>query len=166
MGRDMAGSRHVRERGFGSPTSGYSLIWTPGIWRGRRLQWSFAVLAAFSAASISVPAGQASAPGVWIAPQRNPIDNTSRPPAEFTAKQLRALNEERQRALVSDTARLLTLARELNGEVGAVSPDSLTAAQLRKVNEIEKLARSVKEKMSYAITGGPEIQLLLTPPVR
>lgn len=123
-------------------------------------------MAAFSAASISASAGQTSASGVWIAPQRNPIDNTSMPTAELTAKQLRALNEERQRALVTDTARLLALAKELNGEVGGDPPDSLTAAQLRKVAEIEKLARSVKDKMSYAITGGPDIQIPFTPRVR
>ncbi len=88
------------------------------------------------------------------------------PTAELTAKQLRALNEERQRALVSDTARLLALAKELNGEVGGDPPDSLTAAQLRKVAEIEKLARSVKDKMSYAISSGPEIQIPVAPRVR
>ncbi len=156
----------MREQGHGSPTSELSLIWTRGTWRGRRLLWSVAVLVTFCAASTSAPAGQTSAPGVWIAPQRNPVGNSPEPDAELTSKRLRALNEERQRTLVSDTLRLLALAQELNGEVGADSPDSLTAAQLRKLSEIEKLARSVKEKMSYAITGGPEIQIPLTPLVR
>lgn len=156
----------MREWGHGSPTSGLALIWTLGIWRGRRLLWSVAVLAAFAAASTSASAGQTSAPGVWIAPQRNPVGNSPEPDAELTAKRLRALNEERQRTLVSDTVRLLALAQELNGEIGADSPNSLTAAQLRKVAEIEKLARSVKEKMSYSVTGGPEIQMPLTPRMR
>jgi hypothetical protein len=69
------------------------------------------------------------------------------------ARQLRAYNAERQKSLVPDTNKLLKLARELDEEVSRTKPDSLTAAELRKVGEIEKLARSVKEKMSFAGRG-------------
>jgi hypothetical protein len=65
-------------------------------------------------------------------------------------KRLRALNAERQKSLVSDTNKLLKLAQELEAEIGSENPGSLNPAQLHKIAEIEKLARSVKEKMSIA----------------
>jgi hypothetical protein len=70
-------------------------------------------------------------------------------------KRLRALNAERQKFMVSDTGKLLKLASELNAEISRANPDSLTPAQLRKVAEIEKLAHSVKEKMSTSVRGMP-----------
>jgi hypothetical protein len=72
-------------------------------------------------------------------------------------KRLRALNAERQKSMVSDADKLLKLARELNAEVGA-DPSSLTANDLRKAGEIERLARSVKEKMSFSVGSAPVFQ--------
>lgn len=74
-------------------------------------------------------------------------------------KRLRALNEDRQKHLVSDAAKLLKLATELNAEVSSGNSDALTPSELRKVAEIEKLARSVKDKMSFTMgdmPGAPE----------
>ncbi|MGA3370585.1 MAG: hypothetical protein ABSC48_02370 [Terracidiphilus sp.] len=82
------------------------------------------------------------------------------------ARQLRAFNAERQKSMVSDTNKLLKLARELDEEVNSTKPDSLTAAQLRKVAEIEKLARSVKEKMSASARGVPTFPGSLSPQFR
>lgn len=70
-------------------------------------------------------------------------------------KRIRMLNVERQKALISDTEKLLKLARELNNEVTRSDSTSLSDAQLRKVAEIGKLAHSVKEKMSYSVGGFP-----------
>jgi hypothetical protein len=70
-------------------------------------------------------------------------------------KRIRMLNAERQKALISDTEKLLKLARELNDEVTGSDSTSLSDAQLRKVAEIGKLAHSVKEKMSYSVGGFP-----------
>jgi hypothetical protein len=56
-------------------------------------------------------------------------------------------NDERQRRLVSDTQRLLVLANQLKAEVAASGAESMTPEMLRQVDEIEKLARSVKDKM-------------------
>jgi hypothetical protein len=71
-------------------------------------------------------------------------------PAE-SERRLRALNILRQKALVSDTKKLLQLANELNAEIGGADSESLTADQLRKLAAIEKLAHSVKEKMSTSV---------------
>jgi hypothetical protein len=70
-------------------------------------------------------------------------------------RQLRLLNADRQKSLVADTNKLLKLARELNSEVGEATAGAPTPAQLRKVAEIEKLARNVKEKMSTSVRGIP-----------
>jgi hypothetical protein len=71
---------------------------------------------------------------------------------------LRALNADRQKSMVSDTNKLLRLANELNAEIARTNPNVLTEAQLRKLAEIEKLARSVKDKMSTSVRGTPAFQ--------
>ena len=77
-------------------------------------------------------------------------------------KRMRMLNAERQKALISDTEKLLKLAKELNDEVTESDSASMSDAQLRKVAEIGKLAHSVKEKMSYSVGGFPGINTPLT----
>lgn len=72
-----------------------------------------------------------------------------------TARRMRALNAERQKSMVSDTDRLLKLAQELNSEINNSNPQALTPVELRKIGEIEKLARNVKQKMSISFAGGP-----------
>jgi hypothetical protein len=62
-----------------------------------------------------------------------------------------ALNIERQKELVSDTNKLLKLARELNDEVAANNTAALTQDQLHKIALIEKLARGVKQKMADGV---------------
>jgi hypothetical protein len=70
-------------------------------------------------------------------------------------RQLSALNAERQKALISDTEKLLKLAQELKNEIGSGKSDSYTPEQLRKLASIEKLAHSVKQKMSLTLGPGP-----------
>jgi hypothetical protein len=73
-------------------------------------------------------------------------------------KRIQALNAERQKELVSDTQKLLQLARELNAAVSDANAAAMTDAQLRKVAEIAKLARSVKEKMKFSAGGYPNLK--------
>jgi hypothetical protein len=70
-------------------------------------------------------------------------------------KLTRSLNAARQKALVADTEKLLRLAQELNQEIAVSESSTLSDAQMRKVNEIGKLAKSVKEKMSYSVGAYP-----------
>jgi hypothetical protein len=74
------------------------------------------------------------------------------------ASRLRTANALRQMSLVADTNKLLRLVHELDAEIGKSSPDSLNADQLRKLAEIEKLAHSVKEKMSTPVRRAEEYQ--------
>ena len=76
-------------------------------------------------------------------------------------KRIQMLNADRQRALVSDAQKLLKLAKELNEEVAQSETGTMTGGQLHKVEEIGKLAKSVKEKMSYGVGGFPSA----TPPL-
>jgi len=69
----------------------------------------------------------------------------------MTERRLRALNMERQKEMVSDTNKLLRLARELNEEVAGQKSEALTLNQLHKVAEIEKLARNVRDRMTSAV---------------
>ncbi|MDP9052635.1 MAG: hypothetical protein M3O31_18230 [Acidobacteriota bacterium] len=56
-------------------------------------------------------------------------------------------NIDRQKQLVLDTQKLLALAAELKEEVDKSNKDTLSLDVVRKAEEIEKLAHSVKEKM-------------------
>jgi len=77
-------------------------------------------------------------------------------------KRIQMLNAERQKALVSDADRLFKLAKELNDEVAEQDDAALSSEQLRKVEEIGKLAKSVKSKMSFSVGGYPTLNPPLT----
>lgn len=56
-------------------------------------------------------------------------------------------NTERQEKIVADTARLLDLAKELNDAVSHSTKNTLSIAVVKKAEEIEKLAKTIKDKM-------------------
>jgi hypothetical protein len=58
-----------------------------------------------------------------------------------------AQNIDRQKHLENDTKRLLVLANDLKTEIASSGTETMTPEMLRKMDEIEKLARSVKDKM-------------------
>jgi hypothetical protein len=82
-------------------------------------------------------------------------DDIPQGPSFQDEKLLRTLNANRQKSLVSDANKLLRLATELNAEIARTNPDALTPDQLRKMAEIEKLARNVREKMSTSVRTTP-----------
>ena len=55
--------------------------------------------------------------------------------------------EARQAQLVADTQRLYQLTQELKAEVAKSNKDTLSLSVIKKADEVEKLARSVKERM-------------------
>jgi len=57
---------------------------------------------------------------------------------------------DRQVALRRDTEKLLSLAAELKLNVDKTNPNILSMEVIRKAQEIEKLAKSVKDKMKEA----------------
>ncbi len=62
-----------------------------------------------------------------------------------------AANQERKKQLTDDSARLLKLANDLKAEVDKTSKDTLSLSVIRKADEIERLAHSVKEKMKLTV---------------
>ena len=72
------------------------------------------------------------------------------------------LNADRQKSLVSDAEKLLKLAKELNNEVNQNDTGAMSGEQLHKVEEIGKLAKNVKDKMSYSVGGLPGVSAPLT----
>ena len=55
--------------------------------------------------------------------------------------------EARQAQLLADTNRLYELAQELQAEVAKSNKNTLSLAVVKKAAEVEKLARSLKERM-------------------
>lgn len=74
-----------------------------------------------------------------------PPDLTPSPKLEEDQAKMR--NLERQKQLVLDTQKLLALANQLKADVDKSSKDTMSLDVIRKADEIEKLAHSVKEKM-------------------
>ena len=67
--------------------------------------------------------------------------------AKIAIEQEKARNDDRQKRLVADTDKLLLLATELKADVDKTDRNTLSIDVVKKADEIEKLAHSVKEKM-------------------
>lgn len=86
--------------------------------------------------------------------------NTNNPLSE--EKRTKALNADRHKSMVSDTERLLKLARQLDAEIASNPTGELTPEELQKLAAIERLAHNVKTKMAQSFGAGPEFRM---PPV-
>jgi hypothetical protein len=72
----------------------------------------------------------------------------SDPTAPHRAEQQAKLqNVDRQKRLVADTDKLLSLATDLKQQVDKTTKDTMSVDVIKKAEEIEKLAHSVKERM-------------------
>src|ERR1700734_4185430 len=85
--------------------------------------------------------GPLSTPGHTTVPTGRPADPLE---SMMAARTKLAQNIDRQKHLENDTKRLLVLANELKTEIASSGTESMTPEMLRKMDEIEKLARSVK----------------------
>jgi hypothetical protein len=72
------------------------------------------------------------------------------PNPQMEESQAKMRNSERQKQLVADTQKLLALANELKSDVDKSTKDQLSLDVIRKAEEIEKLAHSVRDKMKNA----------------
>ena len=66
---------------------------------------------------------------------------------KMAEQQARNRNTDRQKHLVDDTEKLFNLANELKQQVGKTDKNTLSVDVIKKADEIEKLAHSVKERM-------------------
>ncbi len=119
------------------------------------------LIAGLAAQAISLPPATASlqdsspAPlGTGAPPQSREAPGSlhGAPPADPQAQRIsesmaQRRNADRQKMLEADTEKLLLLAQQLKVEVDKSNKDMLSIDVVRRAEQIEKLARSVKEKM-------------------
>jgi hypothetical protein len=94
-------------------------------------------------------------------PPINPLANRTADPNRILVdsmkhqdleKRFRELNQLRQKEMTADTAKLLALATELNTKTEKSVNDKLTMEAVRQVEQIEKLAHSVRDKMKATVS--------------
>lgn len=90
-------------------------------------------------------------PTSTAAPPSGVFGNTNAPPdpeqSHMLHKMVKERNMIRQQTIVDDTERLLALAKQLKDAVDKSNKDQLSLSVVNTAAEIEKLAKTVKEKM-------------------
>jgi hypothetical protein len=102
-----------------------------------------------SVPSFSQNSGQAPAqiPGLSSSPSLPPDERDNPERAKLERELAKKVNRERQAQLQRDTDNLLKLATQLKQYVDKSNENTLSLDVVKKAEEIEKLAHSVKEKM-------------------
>ena len=128
------------------------------------MRYSFRMLFLLAIVFLSADAGSQSKSNPPQAPSPPPAETFSAPPdpqfrrprpsqeedrfrIEQERRMARERNKERQVALKKDTDKLLELATQLKEYVDKTNEDVLSLEVIKKAEEIEKLSKSVKEKM-------------------
>jgi TolA-binding protein len=111
-------------------------------------KWLACLVLVLMALSFSSPVA---AQNSRIPPSQLPENQAPSPEDEARSKlekeMAKKANQERQAALRKDTDRLLKLATELKEYVDKTNENMLSMDVVKKAEEIEKLAHSVKDKM-------------------
>jgi hypothetical protein len=110
-----------------------------------RLTLVGAVLSAMAAGNVSGGQLQQSQRFPGQTHQPTDLDPTTDP--HRLEQQEEARSTERQKRLVADTDKLLALATDLKQQVDKTNKNILSVDVIKKADEIEKLAHSVKERM-------------------
>lgn len=99
-------------------------------------------------------------------PQVDPRQDPVRQEAQ--ARMVREANKKRQQDIREDTDKLFQLATELKAAVDKSNENLLSLDVVRKADEVEKLAKKVKEKMKEAVgqpsKTDPDIRTIPAPP--
>jgi hypothetical protein len=103
----------------------------------------FALLLAVSTCICAVAQDAGVPDAADIGQRRRPLDEAPAP----NPTQQKALNKERFEKLKKDTDELLKLATELKESVDKANQNTLSLDVIRKTEQIEKLAKSVRDKM-------------------
>lgn len=101
-----------------------------------------------AAAQVTNPPPQTSGRPTSAGPPILDGSNETDPTARHMTEQLtRKRNEQRQDLIVAETAKLLALAQDLKAEVDKSNKNTLSIDVVKKAEEIEKLSKSIKERM-------------------
>jgi hypothetical protein len=66
-----------------------------------------------------------------------------------------AANAQRKKEVSEDTTRLVKLANDLKAEIDSTDKDTLSVSAIKKAEAIEKLAKSLKQKMTVTVAAKP-----------
>ena len=103
------------------------------------------------------------APALQLPPQ----ERQSQQEREIQDRQIKEANKKRQQDIRDETTKLFQLATELKAAVDKTNENMLSLDVVRKADEVEKLAKKVKEKMKEAIGPNPILpRPVATPPIR
>lgn len=86
-----------------------------------------------------------------------PRSEQSQVEREMEERRLKEANKKRQEEIRDDTQKLFQLAGELKDAVDKSNEHVLSLDVVKKAEEVEKLARKVKEKMKEGVGRPPEI---------
>lgn len=115
-------------------------------------QWAalipiFVLLSAVPAlAQQSTPSPDAAPPKQDQSPKKDAAQD-QKPAAPASDAKPKTPEEARQAQIVADTAKLYELAQELQAEVAKSNKNTLSLAVVKKATEVEKLAKSLKDRM-------------------
>jgi hypothetical protein len=126
----------------------------------------FACLGIFASSLTMLVHGQAGqgAPQMEAQPKQSPdaVDPSANRPLDANQlmrlkeqqakrKSYDAANAERKRQLTEDSAQLLKLTGELRNEIANISSDADGVTLMRKIEEIERIAHNVQQKMKLTV---------------
>jgi len=109
-----------------------------------------AIVAVFSLSLLimTAPASAQESPGAAAAQGRIPASSSSTPAEIEMQKHIaKQRNQERFAKIKKDTDQLLELATQLKKSVDQASEETLSLEVVRKAEQIEKLAKQVRQKM-------------------
>jgi hypothetical protein len=92
------------------------------------------------------------------AQQFPPVRNQSQQEREMQDRQVKEANKKRQQDIRDETEKLYQLATDLKAAVDKSNENMLSLDVIRKAEEVEKLAKKVREKMKDAIGPGPHLE--------
>ena len=100
-----------------------------------------------SAGSVGQSQQQTNRPQMPTVPGLTDDQDKLQTPRDMQERQQHARDSDRQKRLVADTEKLLTLATQLHTDVAKTDKNILSLDVVRRADEIEKLAHAVKERM-------------------
>jgi uncharacterized iron-regulated membrane protein len=121
--------------------------WMEGAMRVLRLSVVAAVLTAMASGNVSGGQLQQVQTQHYPGQAHQPTDLDPMTDPHRLEQQEDARSTERQKRLVADTDKLLALATDLKQQVDKTNKNILSVDVIKKADEIEKLAHSVKERM-------------------
>jgi predicted Zn-dependent protease len=104
-------------------------------------------IALVTASPVSVSRGQVLSQASEIAGVASHSADPNQTGAQPATPQAKLQGDDRQKQLAADTEKLLALATELKQQVDKSNKNTLSLGVIKKADEIEKLAHSLKERM-------------------